>query len=149
MVNKNSASNTGGRNGGNTGRNRGSGYKGVRMRKWGKWVSEIRVPKSRDMIWLGSYETAEKAAKAYVAVVFCITGGGAGELYNLYFTQNRSALNMYLLSSNASSSSSSTPAPNHYNRLPSYLTGLAPFTSAPDSFARNNGHCFEFSLRYI
>ncbi|RZC89943.1 hypothetical protein C5167_029012, partial [Papaver somniferum] len=53
----------------------GNGYKGVRMRKWGKWVSEIRIPKTRERIWLGSYETAEKAARAYDAAVFCFKGG--------------------------------------------------------------------------
>ncbi|KAI3962666.1 hypothetical protein MKW92_006095 [Papaver armeniacum] len=105
MVNKNSANNnTGGRNGGNTGKNGGSGYKGVSMRKWGKWVSEIRVPKSKARIWLGTYETAEKAAKAYDAAVFCMRGGGVGKFYNLNFPQNRSALET-LLSSYAPSSS--------------------------------------------
>ncbi|KAI3867833.1 hypothetical protein MKW92_002950 [Papaver armeniacum] len=94
MVKKSSASNIGGLNRGNTGKNGDNGYKGVRMRKWGKWVSEIRVPKSRDRIWLGSYETAEKAAKAYDAAVFCMRGGGVGELYNLNFPQNRSQLQM-------------------------------------------------------
>ncbi|KAF8388698.1 hypothetical protein HHK36_025378 [Tetracentron sinense] len=52
-------------------------YKGVRMRKWGKWVAEIRLPNSRDRIWLGSYETPEKAARAYDAAVFCLRGPSA------------------------------------------------------------------------
>ncbi|KAL8063543.1 hypothetical protein ABFX02_01G032800 [Erythranthe guttata] len=49
-------------------------YKGVRKRKWGKYVSEIRLPNSRDRIWLGSYETAEKAARAFDAALFCLRG---------------------------------------------------------------------------
>ncbi|EXB58672.1 Ethylene-responsive transcription factor [Morus notabilis] len=49
-------------------------YKGVRMRTWGKWVSEIRVPKSGERIWLGSYDAPEKAARAYDAAQYCIRG---------------------------------------------------------------------------
>lgn len=51
-----------------------SKYKGVRKRKWGKYVSEIRLPNSRERIWLGSYDTPEKAARAFDAAVFCLRG---------------------------------------------------------------------------
>lgn len=52
-------------------------YRGVRKRKWGKWVSEIRLPNSRERIWLGSYDSAEKAARAFDAAMFCLRGRNA------------------------------------------------------------------------
>ncbi|GMI88530.1 hypothetical protein like AT1G19210 [Hibiscus trionum] len=48
--------------------------RGVRKRKWGKWVSEIRLPNSRERIWLGSYDSPEKAAKAFDAALYCLRG---------------------------------------------------------------------------
>ncbi|KAL6647388.1 hypothetical protein ACP70R_014825 [Stipagrostis hirtigluma subsp. patula] len=55
-------------------------YKGVRLRKWGRWVSEIRMPNSRERVWLGSYESAEKAARAFDAAAVCLRGPRAGSL---------------------------------------------------------------------
>ena len=47
------------------------------MRKWGKWVSEIRMPNSTGRLWLGSYDTPEKAARAYDFAVYCLRGSKA------------------------------------------------------------------------
>lgn len=49
------------------------GWMGARRRQ-GRWASELRLPRTRTRLWIGTFGTPQEAGLAYDAAVYCFYG---------------------------------------------------------------------------
>ncbi|KAI3706309.1 hypothetical protein L6452_23955 [Arctium lappa] len=121
-----------------------SKFVGVRQRPSGKWVAEIKNTTQKIRMWLGTFETAEEAARAYDEAAYLLRGANARTNFihhvpinsalslkirnllnhkkylrqNSITTQNNTMINTQNTTTTTTTTSSSSSSPEPHGRPP-------------------------------
>ncbi|XP_061356095.1 ethylene-responsive transcription factor ERN3-like [Gastrolobium bilobum] len=73
-----------------------SKFVGVRQRASGKWAAEIKDTSKKIRMWLGTYQTAEEAAKAYDEAAFLLRGSNTRTNFSTHAIAANSPISLKL-----------------------------------------------------